>query len=222
MLTLSCVVESAIRVCVVPKRLREDAGENALCTPLVVTGTPGELDSGGFAAQLSQYAGSLTKLGSNLSAIEAAHTAAVKAIEEEKKKDLERKRGKPSGSRAPTGTAEPNPVPAMKDGKPIFGTKNASGSTAPLTLFDAPPQEVAPGQHSGYIDSGACTRPNNERVRKPITGGFWALMQLRSFRPGSWGLPPAFVSGLRFAQRMLHAIKKTDSRLGRARIAGRR
>ena len=154
MLTLSRVDESAIRVCVVPKRLREDTGENALCTPLVVTGTPGELDSG-FAAQLSQYAGSLTKLGSNLSAIEAAHTAAVKAIEEEKKKDLERKRGKPSGSRAPTGTAEPNPVPAMKDGKPIFGTKNASGSTAPLTLFDAPPQEVAPGQHTAATSTAA-------------------------------------------------------------------
>ncbi|HEY1273055.1 MAG TPA: PRTRC system protein E [Terriglobales bacterium] len=143
MLTLSRVDDSAIRVCVVPKRLKEDTGENAMCTPLVVTGTPDELDTE-FAAQLTRYTGSLMKLGSNLSAIEAAHNAAVKAVEDEKKKDLDRKCGKSSGSRSTTGAAEPSPGPAVKDGKPVFGMKNASGSSAPMTLFDAPPQERAP------------------------------------------------------------------------------
>jgi PRTRC genetic system protein E len=143
MLTLSHVGDSAIRVCVVPKRLKEDTGENAMCTPLVVTGTPDELDTE-FAAQLTQYTGSLTRLGSNLSAVEAAHSAAVKAVEDEKKKDLDKKRGKSSGSRSTTGTTEPSPGPVIKDGKPVFGTKNASGSGAPMTLFDAPPQKGTP------------------------------------------------------------------------------
>jgi PRTRC genetic system protein E len=143
MLTLSLVGDSAIRVCVVPKRLKEDTGENAMCTPLVVTGTPDELDTE-FAAQLTRYTGSLTRLGSNLSAIEAAHSAAVKAVEDEKKKDLDRKRGKSSGSKSTPGTTEPSPGPVIKDGKPVFGMKNASGSGAPMTLFDAPPQQGTP------------------------------------------------------------------------------
>jgi PRTRC genetic system protein E len=142
-LTLSLVGDSAVRVCVVPKRLKDDTGENALCTPLVVTGTPDELDTD-FATQLTRYTGSLKRLGSNLSAIEAAHNAALKAVEDEKKKDLDRKRGKSAGSRSTTGTTEPSPGPAIKDGKPVFGTKNASASAAPVTLFDAPPQEDTP------------------------------------------------------------------------------
>ncbi len=126
-----------------PKRLTEDTGENAMCTPLVVTGTPDELDTG-FPAQLTRYTGSLTRLGSNLSAIEAAHSAAVKAVEDEKKKDLDRKRGKSSGSKSTPGTTESSLGPVMKDGKPVFGMKNASGSGAPMTLFDAPPQQGTP------------------------------------------------------------------------------
>ena len=102
MLTLSRVNESAIRVCVIPKRLKEDSGENGLCMPLTVTGTADELDRE-FAAQLSGYTAAVIKLGSNLAAIEAAHDAAVKTVEEERKKDLDRKRGKVSGSKANTG-----------------------------------------------------------------------------------------------------------------------
>lgn len=143
MLTLSRVNESAIRVCVIPKRLKEDSGENGLCTPLTVTGTPDELDRE-FAAQLSGYTGAVVKLGSNLAAVEAAHDAAVKTVEDEKKKDLDRKRGKMPGSRGTAVSATPSKTgPAIIDGKPVFGTKNGEGSGPAMSLFDAPGQTAA-------------------------------------------------------------------------------
>ena len=141
MLTLSCVDESVIRVCVVPKRLKDDSGENALCTPLTVTGTADELDRE-FAAQLTAYTSAVVKLGSNLAAIEAVHNAAVRTVEEEKKKDLDRKRGRVSGPKPTDSTAEPKPGPIVKDGKPVFGTKSGE-SAGTMTLFDAPPEGVA-------------------------------------------------------------------------------
>ena len=88
MLTLARVDDLTVRVCIVPKRIKEDAGENALCTPLTVTGTVDELDRD-FAAQLNSYTSAVVKLGSNLAEIEATHRAAVKAVEDEKKKDLD-------------------------------------------------------------------------------------------------------------------------------------
>ena len=70
MLTLSRVDEKVIRVCVIPQRTKEATGENALCTPLTVTGTVNELYRE-FAVQLSGYTTAVVKLGSNLSAIDA-------------------------------------------------------------------------------------------------------------------------------------------------------
>ena len=75
MLTLARVDDGTIRACVIPKRLKEDSGENAVCTPLVVTGTAEELDEN-FANQLTRYTDSVKMLGSNLSSIEAGHSAA--------------------------------------------------------------------------------------------------------------------------------------------------
>lgn len=142
MLTLARIDDATMRVCIIPKRLKEDAGENALCTPLTVTGTADELDRD-FAAQVSRYTRSVVKLGSNLAEIEATHSAAVKAVEEEKKKDLDKKRGKITGSKATSTAAEPKLGPAIKDGKPVFGTKDGLGAAAPLSLFDAVPQADA-------------------------------------------------------------------------------
>jgi hypothetical protein len=64
-------------------------------------------------------------------------------VEEEKKKDLDRKRGKVAGSKTTSSAAEPKPGPAIKDGKPVFGTKDGLGAAAPLNLFDAAPQTDA-------------------------------------------------------------------------------
>ena len=139
MLTLARIDDATMRVCIIPKRLKEATGENALCTPFTVTGTADELDRD-FGSQLSRYTSSVVKLGSNLAEIEATHSAALKAVEEEKKKDLDRKRGKVVGSKATPSASEPKPGPVIKDGKPVFGTKDGQGAAAPLSLFDAAPQ----------------------------------------------------------------------------------
>ena len=133
MLTLALVGDKAIQVNVIPKRLKDgDSGDDALTTPLTVTGTPDELDRE-FAGQLVGFTGAFVKLGSNLSEIEAAHASAVKTVEAEKKKEIENKR-KGSLSKPSSVTAEAKPGPVMKDGKPVFGTKTAAETPS---LFDS-------------------------------------------------------------------------------------
>ena len=67
MMTLSRIDDGTIRVCVIPKRLKEDnketAQETALCAPLAVTGTVDELDRE-FGGQLSRYSSSVIALAS--------------------------------------------------------------------------------------------------------------------------------------------------------------
>ena len=139
MLTVALVGDNAIRVNVIPKRLKDsDSGDDALTTPLTVTGSPDELDRE-FAAQVVGFTDAFVKLGSNLTEIEAAHATAVKAVEAEKKKELENKR-KGSISKPSSTTTEAKPGPVVKDGKPVFGTR--TGSVETPSLFDS--HETAP------------------------------------------------------------------------------
>ena len=133
MLTLALVGDKAIQVNVIPKRLKDgDSGDDALTTPLTVTGTPDELDRE-FAGQLVGFTGAFVKLGSNLSEIETAHANAVKAVEAEKKKEIENKR-KGSLSKPSSVTAEAKLGPVVRDGKPVFGTKTTAETPS---LFDS-------------------------------------------------------------------------------------
>ena len=117
MLTIALVNDQAIRVNVIPKRLKDgDSGDCALTTPLTVTGTPEELDRE-FSGQLVAFTGSFVRLGSNLSEIEAAHATAVKAVEAERKKELENKR-KGAVSK-----------PAIDDPRGDSGTRNQGRQT---------------------------------------------------------------------------------------------
>ncbi len=154
MLTVALVNDRAIRINVIPKRMKDgDSGDDGLTTPLTITGTPEELDRE-FAGQLVGFTGSFAKLGSNLSEIEAAHATAVKAVEAEKKKDLENKRkGATSKAGPPTSTAKSEPE--LKDGKPVFGSKPASAMQAP-TLFDSNEPAEAP------VESQQMPTPSSE------------------------------------------------------------
>ena len=135
MLTITLVNDQAIRVNVIPKRLKEgDSGDCSLTTPLTVTGTPDELDRE-FSGQLVAFTGSFVRLGSNLSEIEAAHATAVKAVEAERKKELENKR-KGAVSKPATTPSAPTPGPEIEDGKPVFGSKTVSATQGP-SLFDS-------------------------------------------------------------------------------------
>jgi len=135
MLTIALVNDQAIRVNVIPKRLKDaDSGDCALTTPLTVTGTPEELDRE-FSGQLVAFTGSFVRLGSNLSEIEAAHATAVKAAEAERKKELENKR-KGAVTKPATTTPSATPGPEIKDGKPVFGSKTVTATQGP-SLFDS-------------------------------------------------------------------------------------
>ena len=155
MLTLALVNDKAIRVNVIPKRLKEsDSGDDALTTPLTVTGTPDELDRE-FAGQLTGFTEAFVKLGSNLAEIETAHTTAVKAVEAEKKKEIENKR-KGSVAKGSSTTTEAKPGPVIKDGKPVFGTRPVTTETP--SLFDSP----GTGATSGKPQNGR-TAPTTEQ-----------------------------------------------------------
>ena len=133
MLTLALVGDNAIRGNVIPKRTKDsDSCDDALTTPLTVTGAVDELDRE-FAGQLVGFTDAFVKLGSNLAEIEAAHATAIRTVEAEKKKDIENRRKGPT-SRPPSTNAEAKPGPRAKDGKPVFGTKTDTAETA--GLFD--------------------------------------------------------------------------------------
>jgi PRTRC genetic system protein E len=170
MITVGLVNDEAIRVHVIPKQVKnDDPGDCALTSPLTVTGTAEELDRD-FAAQLVGFTNSFVKLGSNLSEIEASHTTAVKAVEAEKKKDLESKR-KGAASKAPAAAAPVKREPEMKDGKPVFGSR-ISSPAEPLSLFDSREPGVptttagqaAPGAPVDVTESGSAidARTNEE------------------------------------------------------------
>ncbi len=143
MLTLALVGDNAIRVNVIPKRTKDsDSGDDALTTPLTVTGAPDELDRE-FAGQLVGFTEAFVRLGSNLAEIEAAHATAIKAVEAEKKKDIENKR-KGSTSRPLSTNAEAKLEPLVNDGKPVFGTKTGTAETP--GLFDSHGSEAASGE----------------------------------------------------------------------------
>jgi len=135
MITVGLMNDVAIRVHVIPKQVKnDDPGDSALTSPLTVTGTAEELDRD-FAAQLVGFSNSFVKLGSNLSEIEASHATAVKAVEAEKKKDLDSRR-KGTASKAPPAAAPVKREPEMKDGKPVFGSRITSAAES-LSLFDS-------------------------------------------------------------------------------------
>ena len=145
MLTLSRIDDATLRVCVIPKRVREDAkedtSETAQCAPLMVTGNVDELDRD-FSTELSRYTSSMITLGSNLAEVEARHSAAVKAVEAEKKEELDRKRGKAPKTNSTAGKSGP----VIKEGKLVFGTRNGEGPAPAKTFSDGMRESKAPAE----------------------------------------------------------------------------
>jgi PRTRC genetic system protein E len=151
MLTVAVVEDQIIRVNVIPQRKpgkENDTAENAITSPLTITGTAEELDRE-FAKQIAGFKASLDRLNSNLGEIESAHAAAVKAVEEERKKELNSKRKASGTTVKPAARSDSEPPPAQANTKPVFGSKPQS-ATGPTTqsLFDSspttPPAERSP------------------------------------------------------------------------------
>ncbi len=130
MITVAREDEKTVRVCVIPKKAREDENPG-LATPLSYTGTPEELDAE-LGKHLAGYVECHTQLGSTLAQAKAEMDAAAKAAQEEaRKKAAERgKKGteKPAtnAESAPEATAVPPPAATMT----LFGGSQPAASAA--------------------------------------------------------------------------------------------
>jgi PRTRC genetic system protein E len=143
MLTIASVGDDTLRVNVIPQRKAgkdNDAGETAIVSPLTITATAEELDRE-FARQIVGFSASMERLKSNLGEIESAHAAALKAVQEERKKELNTKKKATAGNTAkPAVRHDPEPSSPPANQKLVFGTKpQFSGAAVTQSLFDPEP-----------------------------------------------------------------------------------
>ena len=115
LLTVSIVEGDTLRATVLPQKV-SDADDQAVTTPLAITGTAEELDRE-LPCQLVEYIGAHLQLQSTLASAKADMEAAAKAAREEARK----KSSKPAGTTtaaapsapAKTVTPEPTPEPSL-------------------------------------------------------------------------------------------------------------
>jgi PRTRC genetic system protein E len=169
MITVSDAGDGVLRVNVIPRKLDGDADQNpALTTPLSITGSAEELDRE-LPGQLASFTESVVKTGSNLGELRTQHAAAVKAVEAENKKKLDEKK-KGSGAKTASASPAPSVTPGFKDGRPLFGSKPAPGSSECRSLFDAP-TETAEGDEAGEPsggDSPNCSMAKGRLEQSPV------------------------------------------------------
>ena len=142
MLTIAGIGDDILRVNVIPQRRAGkdgDAGENAMASPLTITGTAEELDRD-FAQQISNFRASLERLKSNLGEIESAHAAALKSIEEERKKELNSKKKAAPSAAAKRAVPPDSESPSPANQKSVFGSKPpVVNASVTQSLFDSEP-----------------------------------------------------------------------------------
>jgi PRTRC genetic system protein E len=113
--TISLIEGDTIRATVLPQKASETE-DNAITTPLAITGTAEELDRD-LPQQLVEFVGAHLQLHSTLASAKADMDAAAKAAREEARK----KTSKPStattpaapSAQAPPVTPEPEPEPSL-------------------------------------------------------------------------------------------------------------
>ena len=109
LLTISLVEGYTVRVTVVPQKA-SDTEDNALTTPLAITGTAEELDRD-LPQQLVEFTGAHLQLQSTLTSVKAEMDAAAKAAREEARK----RSAKPSSVTSPTTPAAPAAMPVYRE-----------------------------------------------------------------------------------------------------------
>jgi PRTRC genetic system protein E len=123
MITVAREDEKTVRVCVIPKKVKED-DHPGLTTPLSYTGTPEELDAE-LGKHLASYVECHNQLGSTLAQAKAEMEAAAKAAQEEARKKAA-ERNKKSAEKAPVSTSGATTAPtqavdAAQAGGQVFG-----------------------------------------------------------------------------------------------------
>jgi PRTRC genetic system protein E len=113
LLTISLVEGEIIRATVAPQKATE-AEDNAITTPLAITGTAEELDRE-LPAQLAEFVATHIQLQSTLATAKAEMEAAAKAA-----RDEARKKAKPATPAPPSTTAKPSTEPAASEPPSLF------------------------------------------------------------------------------------------------------
>jgi len=109
LLTIALVEGDTIRATVVPQKAA-DTEDNALTTPLAITGTAEELDRD-LPQQLVEFTGAHIQLQSTLAAAKTEMAAAARAAREEARK----KTSKPPVSTSPATPATPAATPVSRE-----------------------------------------------------------------------------------------------------------
>jgi PRTRC genetic system protein E len=117
LLTISLIEGDTIRATVVPQKT-SDTDDNAVTTPLAITGTAEELDHD-LPQQLVEFTGAHIQLQSTLASAKAEMDAAAKAAREEARK----KSAKPSSPTSPT-TPAAAPVPRESEAPSLFAPQS--------------------------------------------------------------------------------------------------
>jgi len=113
LLTISLVEGEIIRATVAPQKVTETE-DNAITTPLAITGTAEELDRE-LPAQLAEFVATHIQLQSTLATAKAEMEAAAKAAREEA-----RKKAKPATPAPQSTTAKPTTEPAASEPPSLF------------------------------------------------------------------------------------------------------
>jgi len=125
LLTISLVEGDMIRATVVPQKATETE-DNAITTPLAITGTAEELDRE-LPGQLVGFVGAHLQLQSTLATAKAEMDAAAKAAREEARK----KAAKPATATTPASAPKPIPEPPEPEPPPLFA-QQAESQTVPV------------------------------------------------------------------------------------------
>jgi PRTRC genetic system protein E len=125
LLTISLVEGDAIRATVVPQKSSETE-DNAITTPLAITGTAEELDRE-LPQQLVEFVGAHLQLQSTLATAKAEMDAAAKAAREEARKKTT---AKPTTATPATIAPKPVPEPPAPEPPPLFA-QQPEPQTAP-------------------------------------------------------------------------------------------
>src|SRR5271157_4669559 len=126
LLTVSLIEGDTIRATVVPQKAT-DTDDNAVTTPLAITGTAEELDHD-LPQQLVEFTGAHLQLQTTLASAKAEMEAAAKAAREEPRK----KTSKPSSASNSTTPAAPaaTPVPKEPEAPSLFAAQAQPETTA--------------------------------------------------------------------------------------------
>lgn len=121
LLTISLVQSDIIRATVIPQKVTE-AEDNAIATPLAITGTAAELDRE-LPGQLLDFVATHFQLQSTLATAKAEMEAAAKAAREEA-----RKKAKAVTPTSPGAAVKPTPEPVASEPPSLFSNQQQAGT----------------------------------------------------------------------------------------------